>query len=409
MPTRERIREAIAAITESGSEETETQGENMGDPPPKAMPHWNGLVEIAPKQLEAIGLETAEIQPQTEPTRLEINGSTAYDPNTQIQIRPRFTSLIDKVYVTLGTEVKAGDPLVDVFSAELAAAKSDYEKAQAYWLHDKKELERAERLFHDKPPAISEKEYLGIANDEKVSRAEAKVAADKLIVYGVPAAEIPRVPNEVGTEKAKMTLLAPAGGVVIRKEVVQGNRYNDTDVLLVIAPLDHFWVWGNVYPSDATRVAIGQRWVVRCPMLDKEVVSTIESITSEIAQDTKTVRIRTEIPNVGGRLKADLLVGGYVEIPPVPGRVVIPRPAMVSGDGADYVFVARPRTDEKEPLQFERRTIRVVEEYHDKVIVSEGLQAGDIVATRGSLLLSQMYEDAATVEPAAPLSAVAAH
>lgn len=408
-PTRERIREAMATITRFASEPDESEGEGMGQPPPKTIPKWNGRVEITPEQARTIGLETAETRPQTEPTHLEINGTTAYDPNTEVQIRPRFDSLINKVYVQLGQKVKAGDPLVDLFSAELAAAKNDYEKAQAHWEHDKKELERAERLFKDQPPAISEKEYLATASDEKVSRADAKVAADKLLVYGVPPAVIARVRNEIGTEKARMTLLAPADGVVIRKEVVQGNRYSDTDVLMVIAPLDYLWVWGNVYPSDATRVQIGQRWLLRCPMQEQEIPSRIESITSEIAQDTKTLRIRTEIPNVGGRLKADLLVSGYIEIPPVPGQVVVPRLALVSTDGADYVFVARPHSDAEKSREFERRQVRVVEERRDAVIVGAGLQAGEVVATRGSLLLSQLYEDAAAVEPEAPLSTVASH
>lgn len=401
-PTRERLRLAAASLL--------PQGEGHGHDEPAAPTArgpatWDGLVELTPEQAEAIGLETAVVRPQEEPTRLEINGTTAYDPNTQIQVRPRFTSVIDRVYVSLGQSVKAGDPLVDLFSAELAAAKSEYEKAQARWEHDKRELARAEKLFHDRPPAISEKEYLSIANDEKLSRAEAKVAADKLLVYGVGPAELVHVPDEIGTDKAKMTLRAPASGVVLRKDVVKGNRYDDNEVLLVIAPLDHFWVWGHVYPSDATKVAIGQRWVVRSPLLEREIPGVIESITSDIDRATRTLRIRTQIPNVDGRMKADLLVGGYVEIPPSPGRMVVPRMAMVSADGADYVFVEHPASgDDPATRRFARRRVRPLEESHDRVLVGEGVREGDRVATRGSLILAQIYEDDATVEAEAPLA-----
>lgn len=391
-PTRRRVLEALAPKHESEPPKAPK--------PTRTFAPWDGFIGLDAEQARSIGLETAEVRPQDRPTRLEINGTTAYDPNTQIQIRPRFTSVIDRVYVTLGEEVKAGDPLVDLFSADLAAAKSDYEKAQARWEHDRGELDRAKKLFHETPRAISEKEYLSIANDEKVSRAEAKVAGDKLLVYGVSPDELPKVGDEVGTEKAKMTLHAPSGGVVIRKEVVQGNRYDDTDVLLVIAPLDHFWVWGNVYPSDAGEVSIGQRWVVHCPTRDKDTPCLVESMTSDVAEDTKTVRIRTRINNDAGRLKANMLVSGYLEIPPSQGRTVVPRLALVSVDGADYAFVEK--ADSGGSLRFERRRVRVAQESSDMVVLHEGLAPGERVATRGSLLLAQMYEDAATVEPGTP-------
>jgi cobalt-zinc-cadmium efflux system membrane fusion protein len=358
------------------------------------------LITLTADQAGAIGLETSEVRSQDRPTRLAINGTTAYDPNTQVQVRPRFTSLIDRVYVTLGQQVKAGDPLVDLFSSDLAAAKSDYEKAQARWQHDKGELDRAEKLFHETPRAMSEKEYLAIANDEKVSRAEAKVAADKLLVYGISPEELKRVPDETGTDKAKLTLYAPSGGVVIRKDVVRGNLYDETDVLMVIAPLDHFWLWGNVYPSDAAEVSIGQRWVVRCPTRDEDTPCLVESLTSEVAEDTKTVRIRSRIDNHNGQLKANMLVTGFLEIPASPGCTVVPRLAMVSVDGADYAFVEKPGSDGT--LRFERRKVRVAQEAHDEVVLKEGLTPGERVATRGSLLLAQMYEDAAIIEPGAP-------
>jgi cobalt-zinc-cadmium efflux system membrane fusion protein len=416
-PARDLAEKAAAYV--AGGEPDESQGESVGDPP-KLSETWDGLVEIKPSQVSAVGLQITDVLPQTDPVKLEINGVTAYDPNNQVQIRPKFNSLIDKVYVNLGQQVEAGEPLVDLFSAELAAAKSDYEKQMAQWEHDKKELERAEKLYRSPERAISEKEYLTVANDEKLSGTEAKLAADKLLVYGLTARDIENVPHEDGTQKAKMTLRAPASGYVIRRDAVQGNRYAETDILLIIAPIDHFWVWGNVYPSDAARVTRGLPWVVRCPLIDHDIPTEIDSITSEIARDTKTVRIRSRIENVGGELKADMLVSGYVLVPPLKGRTVIPRIAMISADGADYVFVERPRAcgprglvasastigtsfflrdcDPDCPLRFERRMVRVEQETSNHVIIGEGLDPGERIATQGSLILDQIYADASTTE-----------
>jgi cobalt-zinc-cadmium efflux system membrane fusion protein len=360
---------------------------------------WDGQIALSPREAEALGLALAEVMPQEKPMELDVIGSTDYDPNTQSKIRTNFLSRIDHVYVELGQSVEKGAPLLDLFSPELVKAKSDYELKLTEWQHDQHELERSKNLFTQKPPAISEKEYLSDANKEKLSQTAHKIARDTLLVYGLTPEEIEKVPAEDGTQKAKMTMRAPISGYVIKRDVVQGNLYNMEDVLLIVAPLEQFWVWGNIYPGDASRVRIGQDWVIEFADLGLTKRKKIESITSDIDPDTKTLRIRTTVENVGEtQLRANMLIGGHVELNPVAGRTVIPRLALVSTDGADYAFV---RVAEA-PARFERRAIRVSQEEHDRVIVAEGLSPGDLVATKGSLILAQMYEDAATNDRGSP-------
>jgi multidrug efflux pump subunit AcrA (membrane-fusion protein) len=94
-----------------------------------------------------------------------------------------------------------------------------------------------------------------------------------------------------------------------------------------------------------------------------------------------------------------MLVRGTVMIPPRKGRTVIPRNAMVVTDADSYVFVRVGQS----PDRYVRRGIEVAKEYHDRVIVQSGLAPGEVVAARGSLLLSQMYEDRHMSETGTPL------
>jgi cobalt-zinc-cadmium efflux system membrane fusion protein len=95
-----------------------------------------------------------------------------------------------------------------------------------------------------------------------------------------------------------------------------------------------------------------------------------------------------------------MFVRMLLEIPPVLGRTVIPRTAMVSVDRHDYVFVKKIGTTDR----FERRPIIVAKESNDQVIVAEptkdhaGLRPGDEIVTNGSLILEQMYEDLLVTE-----------
>ena len=143
------------------------------------------------------------------------------------------------------------------------------------------------------------------------------------------------------SDKARMTRLSPVEGIVIQRDAVPGNLYDNNDVLLTIAPLDHLFVWVNVYEADQAKVAVGQEMEIRFPYLDKTVPSKVEYIASEVSKDTRAILLRTSVPNIDGKLKADMLVRATLMIPPVAGQTVIRRQAMVVMNGAEYAFVQK--------------------------------------------------------------------
>ncbi len=366
-------------------------------PVPGPRPPWDGTVTLSPEQLKAIGVTEVEVKSQTEPTYLDVNGSTAYNPNTLSPVRSRFQCLVSKVYVQVGDVVHKGAPIVDLFSTDLAQAKSAYEVGLAQWTHDSAQLARLEPLFKQK--AISEKDYFDAYNDEQKSRLVYKVARDNLIVYGLTEDEINSLEKEEGSRKARMTLQAPADGLVISRDVVEGSLYDTTNVLVTIAPQDKLWVLGNVYESDLDKVHVGQPWEIRFPFLTDVLARTIEHVDMRVNSTTKTIQIRTTIPNPGGKIKADMLVRGKVALPPVTARTVVPRQAVIVQDAGAYVFVRDPEN----PGTFRRKDIVLAQEAHDYVIIEHGLDPGQKVVERGSLILSQMYEDRSMTETGMPL------
>ena len=376
---------------------------------------WDGFVRVQTADAKAIGLLLHTVEPQVEPINLPLMGRTDYDPNTLSKIRPRFDTLVEKVRAELGQKVKKGDPLVDLFSTDLAAAKNDFQTAHVQWQHDLRLLKMREKLFAQK--AIAEQVLVDSKNDESKSRLAYTTSKEKLLVFGVLEADIDPLLKNLGDEsppkelhaisdKAKMTRLSPVEGIVIQRDVVPGNLYDNNDVLMVIAPLDHLFVWVNVYEADQARVAMNQEMDIRFPYLDKTLVGKVEYVANEVSKDTRAIQIRASIPNVDSKLKAAMLVRATLKIPPEPGQTVIPRLAMVVMNGSEYAFVqkepANPR-DSADVLQFERRQLLVAEERDDHVVVKTGLKPGEHVASNGSLVLAQLFEDQQVVATGMPL------
>jgi cobalt-zinc-cadmium efflux system membrane fusion protein len=377
-----------------------------------AAPAWDGYVRVKKSDAETIGLFVPTVQMQVEPIKLPLMGRTDYDPNTLSKIRPRFDTLVEKVRAELGQKVKKDAPLVDLFSTELAAAKNDFQTAYVQWQHDLRLLTLRKKLVGEQ--AISQQLYVDSQNDESKSRLAFTTAKEKLLVFGVPEEQIDPLlknlgdqplPRELHTisDKAKMTRLSPVEGIVIVRDAVPGNLYDNNDVLMVIAPLDHLFVWVNVYEADQARVARGQEMEIRFPYLDQTLLGKVEYVANEVSKDTRAIKIRASIPNIDGKLKADMLVRATLKIPPEPGHTVIPRMAMVVMNGNEYAFVQRERGDSPDVLQFERRQLVVAEERDDHVVVKSGLKPGEHVASNGSLVLAQLYEDQQMVATGMPL------
>jgi cobalt-zinc-cadmium efflux system membrane fusion protein len=401
-----RLKEHIPATSEPGP----TAGTSSVKPP---VP-WDGLVKVPMDEALTIGLLVVSVLPQTAPIKLELPGRTDYDPNTLSKIRPRFDTLVEKVHAELGQKVRKGDPLVDLFSTELAAAKNDYQTAYVQWQHDLKLRELRENLY--KTQAVSEQLLVDTRNDENKSRLTVKVAREKLRVFGVPDSSIdPLIKNlnpadppqkdkmDNVLDKARMTRVSPTDGIVITRDVVPGNFYDSNDVLMVIAPLDHLFVWVNVYEADQAKVDIGQRMEIMFPYLDETIAGTVQYVSPEVSKETRAIKIRATVPNSSGRLKADMLVRAALEVPPVKGWTVIPRLAMVVLNGNEYAFVRKSSTDSKGSERFERRKIILAEERDDHVVVKSGLEAGEQVASSGSLILSQLFEEQQMLATGMPL------
>ncbi|WP_406696758.1 efflux RND transporter periplasmic adaptor subunit [Singulisphaera sp. Ch08] len=380
---------------------------------------WNQEVKLTAEEEQSLGISVATVSAQTNPIQLELTGRTAYDPDTLTKIRPRFDTLVEQVHASLGQTVKKGEPLVELHSTELAAAKSDFQEKYVQWQHDLKLFNLRQELV--KTGAISKQLWVDTINDEKKTRLEYTLARDRLQILKVPDEEIEPLlgplrdvdtkvdAKPTGTQfgniesKAKMTLVSPVDGIVIEREVVPQNFYETSTVLMVIAPLDHLWVLVNVYELDQDKVKVGQTLEIQFPFLAEKIEGKVQYVANEVSKETRAVKIRASIPNPGARLKSDMLVKAILDIPPKAGQTSIPRLAMVSSNGKDYVFVRKPsesiEPDSKNHTvdRFERRMIEVAQENHDKVIVSRGLEAGEQIVTLGSLILAQLYDDALTV------------
>ena len=119
------------------------------------------------------------------------------------------------------------------------------------WLDPTKAVIPLEAVF---PQGVTQKQADQESTDEMTSSQQSAISAALTnLGYDVKG----NVTGDQVHDISKMILKAPLDGMIVERDVVAGNFYDDMAVLMVISPMDKLWVWGNVFEKDQAQVHLG--------------------------------------------------------------------------------------------------------------------------------------------------------
>ena len=177
--------------------------------------------------------------------------------------------------------------------------------------------------------------------------------------------------------------MSPATGTVIEKRVVNGQRVMPGDELYRIADLSHMWVIAEVSELDLAAIKVGMRANVTLRAYPSQPLEGIVTfIYPDLRPETRTARVRIELPNPDGRLKtdmyADVVFRAGADRDPV---VTVPVSAVIDSGTQQVVLV------DKGEGRFEPRKIKLGSRGQDYVEVLEGVSEGESVVTSATFLI----------------------
>lgn len=84
-----------------------------------------GLIEMSPEQIQAAGIATAAAGPASIRTELVLPGEVRFNEDRTAHVVPRVAGVAESVSASLGQDVRKGQALAVIASAELADLRSD--------------------------------------------------------------------------------------------------------------------------------------------------------------------------------------------------------------------------------------------------------------------------------------------
>jgi cobalt-zinc-cadmium efflux system membrane fusion protein len=310
---------------------------------------------------------------------VECFAEITFNQNKLAKITSLVGGIVRSVEVDLGSRVGRGDLLATITSATIGEAQADYLQALAEEDLHRKVLERQRDLLAQS--ISSERVFQEAEAAYNASAAAVRQGRQRLLVLGFDESQIEALVRQQSTPGV-IELRAPFGGEIVERTAVQGSVVDVADVLFTLADSTVLWAMVNIPESQLSRVQPGQEVELTVESLPgRSFPGKLTWISPTVDERTRMARGRVEVPNAGGRLKAQMFARARISTTRSDGAVVVPLSAVQNVTGISIVFV-RASDD-----LYEARPVTLGIKRNDRVEILDGLRPDEDVVVAGSFAL----------------------
>jgi cobalt-zinc-cadmium efflux system membrane fusion protein len=286
---------------------------------------------------------------------------------------------IASLYVREGEEVKRGQLLATLSSTGLSEAQLTLLKTTSQRQLAQRAVERSRTLLD--AGVIGAAEVQRREAELAQSASEVDAARDQLALLGMLPESIDELVKTRRINSATR-VIASMDGVVLDRKITLGQVIQPADTIFEIADLTHLWLLADVPEQNAGRLQEGQLVEASIGALPNLTLrGKLAFISHTVNPETRTVRVRMELPNPRARYKpamlATMLLKEHTE-----KRTVVPIAAVVREENVEHLFVQRA------PGTFVLRPVSLGDEFDGRRVLLEGLQPGEQIVTAGAFHLN---------------------
>ena len=320
----------------------------------------DGSVQLTANQISQFGITFGTVDMRTLENEVRTVGIVNFDETRMAQVAPKFGGFVERLYVDFtGQPVQRGQRLLEIYSPELVAAQEELLVAR-----------RLERIMDESAvPGVP----AGSSNLLAAARR-------RLRLWDISEAQVEKIVR-TGEVQRTLTLHAPASGVVVEKNVVEGQAIQPGQTLYTIANLSEVWVEAELREAEAGSVREGSGADIELAAYPgRPFKGRVEYVYPTLQAQARTLKARIAVANSEGRLKPGMFA--TVRITTVARRALAaPASAVMRTGERSMVFVDMGGG---RLMPHEVETGRTGEDY---VEILSGVEPGQRVVTSAQFLL----------------------
>jgi cobalt-zinc-cadmium efflux system membrane fusion protein len=260
---------------------------------------------------------------------LNVTGVVSPDVSKQVPVPSLATGRIVEIDARLGDEVKKGQILFKVRSADIANAFSNYRQAVKNEELSKVQLERANTLFEHGAIPKSGQEVAQNAEDDNVVVLE--TAKEQIGLLGAD----PEHPTGI------VQVFAPVPGTITDQQITDQSAVQSysAPAPFTISDLAHVWIICDVWENNMAQVHIGEFadiHLVAYP--DRVLKGKISNILPIIDPNIRTAKVRLEVENPG-LMRLGMFVTATFHGETLEKRASVPASAILHLHDREWVYV----------------------------------------------------------------------
>jgi cobalt-zinc-cadmium efflux system membrane fusion protein len=359
---------------------------SLSAPPPAeplaaSAPTAPAEVVLSPEAVSRAGIKTAKVEVVDAQATIQLPGTIMADAYREVKVVPIVGGIVTKAHVEIGTTVKRGAPLATLFSPELAEAHTKYLSMQAMLVADHQKLQRTQQLVEI--GAASQQELEEVTAVHASHATEVEAARQRLLLLGLSRVQVEALKNP-HQAVADVVVPAPIAGVITGRAANLGQVVSMGQELFTVTDLSQVWVIGDLYEQDFQTVQVGSDAVMTTPAYPGLTLhGRVSYIDPRVDPQTRTAKIRVEVPNAQGQLRLGMYVTMAFTTRGGERTVVVPRAAVQTLGARQVVFLPAPDEEGK----FIARTVQVGPARGELATMRSGVEPGEVVVTEGSFFL----------------------
>jgi membrane fusion protein, copper/silver efflux system len=237
------------------------------------------MLELSDHARAMASVETVSIQRRKMSREIRVVGKVQYNETALANITTRVEGYVERLFVDFtGTEVKAGDHLVEIYSPDLLLAQQE----------------------------------LLVALDSQRNTNLVASAKRKLLLWGLTPEQV----NDLVRDKKisdRITLYSPIAGTVTEKLVVQNAMVKPGEMLYRLANLESVWVYLDIYEHELPWVQYGQMVESMSEAIPGQTFSgRVWFINPVLDEETRTVKVLLNLNNTARKLKPGMYVSAVI-------------------------------------------------------------------------------------------------
>jgi Cu(I)/Ag(I) efflux system membrane fusion protein len=304
-------------------------------------------VAISPGKLQRTGVRSEQVERRPIAIPVRAAGRVDFDPRRSAVVALRFEGFIDSVRkVAEGDYVRKGQSLMRVYGPDLSSAAA---------------------------------EYVAVLNSGPAARVEG--ARRRLVNLGLDDATIASIARSRRVPRV-IDWPAPQDGHVIERDALSGMRAAPGETLFRIVDHSLVWVLADVPERDVSSIRPGQTASIRVRSYpDRPFKGQVALVYPHLNMETRTARVRIELPNPDGLLLGDMFADVEIEAAGKQKVLAVPESAVIDAGKRQVVIL------DKGEGRFQPREIKIGRRGEGFAEITSGIAEGDRVVTAANFLI----------------------